>query len=185
MPVFPRSERDSIASGAVSQMTVRIVRAPTAVGLAREHVRRATAAHMSAGRGSDLVLLTSELVTNAVEHLHAGPIELAVLRGAASTRIEVRNPSENWVSAPEARKADPDAVDGRGLFLVEQLSDRWGTTDAGCMVWFELDDRSTAEHSPGDDIRRAGDRRKVSMDVAKTDERRRPAQRRGRRDDAR
>jgi hypothetical protein len=96
----------------------------------------------------------------------------------------VSNPNETWANAPAPRSPDSDQVAGRGLFLVEQLSDRWGTSDADCTVWFELDHRSPARPTPNDDIRSDGDRRKVSVSVAGADERRRPAHRRGGHNDA-
>lgn len=78
----------------------------------RHHCQRETA-----------VLLTSEIVTNAVVH-GAGPITMVVLESEAGARIEVT-----------------DAEGGRGLLLVDRLADRWDhvLTDAGLTVWFELD----------------------------------------------
>ena len=42
---------------------------------------------------------------------------------------------------PFRRNPGPDTVTGRGLMLVDALTDRWGSapTDDGKVVWFELD----------------------------------------------
>jgi signal transduction histidine kinase/CheY-like chemotaxis protein len=82
---------------------------------------------------ADIVLLTSELVANAVLHARP-PIELRLRRNAGTVVVEVVD------SAPFLpRKLRPTADDerGRGLQLVALLADRWGarpTTD-GKAVW--------------------------------------------------
>jgi anti-sigma regulatory factor (Ser/Thr protein kinase) len=84
-------------------------------------------------------LLVSELVTNAVQHARS-TVEVLVRRhGIRSVlRIEVRDGSAR---PPLMGGFDPDALSGRGLALVEAVSDRWGVeTDAGGKrVWFELE----------------------------------------------
>jgi anti-sigma regulatory factor (Ser/Thr protein kinase) len=84
----------------------------------------------------DAVLLTSELVSNAL--LHAGTeIELRLDSNGHRLRIEVYDhDSRPPVTAP----VEVDATSGRGLFLVENLANDWGIdsrTD-GKAVWFEL-----------------------------------------------
>ncbi|MEU6809096.1 ATP-binding protein [Streptomyces sp. NPDC046831] len=90
-----------------------------------------------------LILLVSELVTNAVVHTGCP----AVLRlclpcpsaGTATTvRLEVADASTR---APVPRCADDDATGGRGLALVDGLADRWGWSSegAGKRIWCELD----------------------------------------------
>jgi anti-sigma regulatory factor (Ser/Thr protein kinase)/predicted Zn-ribbon and HTH transcriptional regulator len=142
MPTITCRERDLVARETTTVTTIRMSRGPTAPWLARQHVRSGLPADLSAGRTCDLVLLTSELVTNAVEYSEAGPLDLTVMRADASTRIEVSNPNQSWARAPESHSPEPDQTAGWGLFLVEQLSDRWGTSDTDCTVWFEFD------HSP-------------------------------------
>jgi anti-sigma regulatory factor (Ser/Thr protein kinase) len=111
----------------------------TAPALARRHVQDEITAPLPAGRLHDLALLTSEVVTNAVEHSRADAIELSVLAASTFTRIEVGNPGQAWHRRPEPRSGEPDEAGGWGLFLVEQLSDRWGVSDSDQTVWFELD----------------------------------------------
>ena len=131
--------RDPVASNDPHESKVSLAWGPLAPARAREHVRDARPSELSAARMCDLVLLTSELVTNAYEHSRAGPLDLNVIRAATFTRIEVSNPGESWAKAPEASVPDPDQIGGWGLFLVEQISDRWGSTDTACTVWFEFD----------------------------------------------
>ena len=119
--------------------SVRLIRAATAPALARRFVQRELAIPDSAARARDIALLTSEVVTNVVQHSRAGPIEISVVGALTFTRVEVSNPGEAWVGRPAPRLAELDEVGGWGLFLVEQLSDRWGTRDEDRTVWFEFD----------------------------------------------
>jgi anti-sigma regulatory factor (Ser/Thr protein kinase) len=143
MPAITCWERDSVARETTIETTTRMASGPAAPRLARRHVRSGLPTDLAAGRTGDLVLLTSELVTNAVEYSEAGALELTIARGDTFTRIEVSNPNESWAEAPEPQSRDADQEGGWGLFLVEQLSDRWGTSDSNCTVWFELDHPDT------------------------------------------
>ncbi len=84
----------------------------------------------------DALLLTSELVTNAVLH---GRSEVCVEVGVADGRVRVAVVDENS-RRPAPVPEDPDALDGRGLALVDALADRWGVEErsGGKAVWFEL-----------------------------------------------
>ncbi|MEU1448233.1 SpoIIE family protein phosphatase [Streptomyces mirabilis] len=79
-------------------------------------------------------LIVSELVTNAIRHAKA-PIELRLIRNAALI-CEVSDASS---TAPHPRRARALDEGGRGLFLVGQLAERWGTrhTLAGKTIWAE------------------------------------------------
>ncbi|MEU9887580.1 ATP-binding protein [Sphaerisporangium sp. NPDC051011] len=80
----------------------------------------------------DVVLATSELVTNAIIHTGCGAddyIGLTVTEQDGAIRIEVNDPGSS-VSEPEVRK-DPDAESGRGLLIVRELSHDWGSCDDG------------------------------------------------------
>ena len=93
------------------------------------------------GRISDVQLLVSELVTNAVRHAdlaHGDVIELVVELAAHKLRVEVRDPGGGFV--PSAPSPDPARPSGWGLYLVAELADRWGVdSDEETLVWFELD----------------------------------------------
>lgn len=137
MPAISRKERDVVARESIE--TVRMACGPTAPASARSFVRGAMPAELPAERLGDLTLMTSELVTNAVEYSGARSIDLAVAHGRTFTRISVSVPDARWKRAPESHAPEVDQTSGWGLFVVEQLSDRWGTRDADCTVWFELD----------------------------------------------
>jgi integral membrane sensor domain MASE1/anti-sigma regulatory factor (Ser/Thr protein kinase) len=91
---------------------------------------------------SDLRLQVSELVTNCVRHARLRPGDLIRLRVEVSDRVlrvEVTDPGEGFsgnIPGPTAGKPG-----GWGLFLTEQLADRWGIDrSAGwTTVWLERD----------------------------------------------
>ncbi|HEY1618558.1 MAG TPA: ATP-binding protein [Streptosporangiaceae bacterium] len=88
------------------------------------------------------VLLTSELVTNAIRHSNSasagGTVTLDILEAGDDVRIEVTDDGSD-ASSPVV-KGDAFASDGHGLFLVEMLARQWGyLRDEGCTrVWFRL-----------------------------------------------
>lgn len=82
-------------------------------------------------------VVVSELVTNSV--LHAGtPSTVVVSVDARCVRIEVHDADP---TLPAMRSPTPETVTGRGLVLVDALTDRWGCDPegGGKVVWFELD----------------------------------------------
>ncbi|WP_079064124.1 ATP-binding protein [Streptomyces sp. NRRL F-4489] len=81
------------------------------------------------------VLLTSELVTNALLHTEGGAVVTA--RVTDRLRVEVRDFAAR---RPEPRAPSAAGTSGRGLMLVRALADDWGIRPEGngkC-VWFEL-----------------------------------------------
>jgi anti-sigma regulatory factor (Ser/Thr protein kinase) len=110
-----------------------------------EHVREARA--FAAKALGDLhpaldnvVLLTSELVTNAITHSRsrrrAGVVQVVITESDAGVRVEVCDQGSE-LSAPVVR-SEVFASDGHGLFLVQSLADQWGYVrdDNGTTVWF-------------------------------------------------
>jgi PAS domain S-box-containing protein len=91
----------------------------------------------------DAVVLTSELVTNAV--VHAGTsADVLCLRSDEGVRIEVadRYPErEVPLQGTAINMGSPDREGGRGLQLCAALAGRWGVeyTPAHKTVWFQLD----------------------------------------------
>lgn len=84
------------------------------------------------------VLLTCELVTNAL--LHARSEVLVRVRCEADViRVEVADDDPTAPPPPDLR-IDDDATTGRGLLLVQELSERWGVQphSDGKTIWFEL-----------------------------------------------
>ena len=84
----------------------------------------------------DLVVIVSELVTNAVR---AGSGEVGLTVGLERGRVVVRV-TDSAVGWPEPRTAAIDDPGGRGLPLVAALSAAWGVrlADTGKTVWAEL-----------------------------------------------
>ncbi|WP_180268648.1 ATP-binding protein [Streptomyces sp. Ru87] len=84
-----------------------------------------------------VVLLVSELVGNAVRHTGARTFGLRMLRRRGWIRVEVRDPSRGL---PCLMPVQPLDISGRGLFLVDTLSDRWGVDLLPCgkTTWFEI-----------------------------------------------
>jgi anti-sigma regulatory factor (Ser/Thr protein kinase) len=84
----------------------------------------------------DILLVTSELVTNAIEHggtpVH---LELRVSRDRVVLRVHDRGEG-----LPCLRKSDPSTERSRGLRLVEALAEKWGyeEQDRGKHVWAEF-----------------------------------------------
>jgi anti-sigma regulatory factor (Ser/Thr protein kinase) len=85
----------------------------------------------------DTVLLVSELVGNAVRHTGARVFGLRMRRRRGWIRVEVRDPSRGLPCLMPVQETD---VSGRGLFLVDKLSDRWGVDllPRGKTTWFEM-----------------------------------------------
>ncbi|MGW8952481.1 SpoIIE family protein phosphatase [Streptomyces sp. NPDC055709] len=79
-------------------------------------------------------LVASELVTNAIRYA-GGPVRLRLIRTDVLT-CEVSDPSN---TQPRMRRARTSEEGGRGLYLVAQLSHRWGSryTREGKTVWSE------------------------------------------------
>ncbi|MFH9084449.1 MULTISPECIES: ATP-binding protein [unclassified Streptomyces] len=122
---------------------------PAEVGRARRWARsRLAGSGITADEplAETLILLVSELVTNAVVHTGRPAVLRLCLPGpaaekcaSATVRVEVTDRSSR---APVPRCADDDATGGRGLALVDCLADRWGWSpddDAGKSIWCELD----------------------------------------------
>ncbi|MFC5636331.1 ATP-binding protein [Streptomyces bullii] len=118
---------------------------PAEVGRARRWARsRLAGSGIQADEplAETLILLVSELVTNAVVHTGCPAVLRLSLPGAAAegatVRLEVADRSDR---APVPRCVDGDATGGRGLALVDGLADRWGWSaeGAGKRIWCELD----------------------------------------------
>jgi anti-sigma regulatory factor (Ser/Thr protein kinase) len=114
------------------------------VSEARSLVRKAIGADNPAADVA--ILLTSEIVTNAVLHSNSrragGTILLLVTEISGGLRIEVTDNGSD-LSTPVVR-GDVYASDGHGLYLVQALADQWGYVrdGTGTTVWFWLSSAS-------------------------------------------
>jgi anti-sigma regulatory factor (Ser/Thr protein kinase) len=98
--------------------------------------------HLPAELRDDLLLLLTEVVTNAVRHSGAkdgDPIEVDVREGADGLRVVVTDPGIGF-QRPASLVPDHSTPGGLGLILVDRLARSWGThrTKEGWSVWFEL-----------------------------------------------
>ena len=116
---------------------VRLAAKPAAVGQARCHVQAAIGAWDVRVDENVAILLTSELVTNAIGHEQGESITLAVTCSFGQLRVEVHDTSR---TLPVLVDAAADAEAGRGLMLVASLSATWGIcrTPVGKAVYFTL-----------------------------------------------
>ncbi|MGA4902643.1 ATP-binding protein [Streptomyces griseoincarnatus] len=84
-------------------------------------------------------LCVSELVSNVITHVGPGtPVSLLLSLRSARLRIEVRDPDAGVL--PTLMRATEDAENGRGMALVDALSDRWGVDlhRDGKVTWCEI-----------------------------------------------
>jgi anti-sigma regulatory factor (Ser/Thr protein kinase) len=127
---------------------VRLATGPAAAAEARGHVRAAIRAWDVPVDPSVAVLLTSELVTNAITHEGGEYVTLGISCSYGQLRVEVHDTS---CFMPVLVDAPADAETGRGLMLVDTLSAGWGSyrTPAGKAVYFTL--AFQADQAEGDE----------------------------------
>jgi anti-sigma regulatory factor (Ser/Thr protein kinase) len=122
------------------EIRLRLSSGPDAVSAARRSLDPLEP-HVGQQQLRDMRLLVSELVTNSVRHARRGDgddVELAVTVWSDLIHVCVSDHGPGFEVGPVARR--DDSPGGWGLFLVEQLSDRWGVELNGrTEVWFELE----------------------------------------------
>ncbi|OAR26863.1 regulator [Streptomyces sp. ERV7] len=100
-------------------------------------------------RVDDVLLLVSEVVTNACLHA-GGPQELVLRHRDGRLRVEVADGSPVM---PARRPRAPSLPGGHGLMVLDRLAEDWGSTPLGTgkVVWLEVALPSWAERtrSPG------------------------------------
>jgi len=120
------------------EATGHFVRHADQAAAARAFVRD-TLAGWGVGKVEDVVLIASELFTNAVLH-GGGEVEIALAVTGGRVRLEVAD--DGGLPVPsEVRRPAPDAITGRGLAIVDALAQRWGNgrDPAGrTCVWIEV-----------------------------------------------
>ncbi|MFE2034290.1 ATP-binding protein [Streptomyces scopuliridis] len=83
----------------------------------------------------DAELLISELVTNGFKHGTERQIIFRLVIGVDVVVLEVDDGSP---ALPQLRDAGPDAINGRGLFIVDALAASWGVSSDGTRTWCAL-----------------------------------------------
>jgi anti-sigma regulatory factor (Ser/Thr protein kinase) len=117
----------------------------SAPGLARAAAKRYLAGKVNPERLSALTLVISELVSNASEH-GRGQIVLRLQLDEEIVRGEVIDHGAGFEH--EVRARGSEEVRGRGLFLVDALTSRWGIHEGTTHVWFETDAHNDASERP-------------------------------------
>jgi anti-sigma regulatory factor (Ser/Thr protein kinase) len=114
-------------------------------GLARRRLAHDLAGLIPAELLADSITVVAELVGNAVRH--AAPLPGDVVRVAWRLRaaggdlaVEVRVTDGGADQPPTPRQVGPEAIDGRGLAIIDALAQRWGVIRDGLgqCVWAEL-----------------------------------------------
>jgi anti-sigma regulatory factor (Ser/Thr protein kinase) len=127
----PTTDRGILRSSEV------FVPAPGAVTAARRFVSHLLETWGHPDLVWDAAVVTSELATNAVRHA-SSPFRVSVDRARGGVRIGIEDIGPG---RPQLRTATPEDVGGRGIGIVEELSDRWGVDELrpGKVTWAELD----------------------------------------------
>jgi anti-sigma regulatory factor (Ser/Thr protein kinase) len=101
---------------------------PESVRIARLHVRTALGYHELADYAEDAEIITSELVANAVQHVHGDGTEtIGVTLARAWNPVTVTVVvSDSSSDSPIPRDTPAGSEGGRGLQIVEALSAHWG-----------------------------------------------------------
>lgn len=98
---------------------------------------------VTAERLEAIELMVSELATNCVRHTDGG-FELRITQRWGEIRVEA---TDRGAGEPSVRSPAPTDPTGRGLQIIDMLSDAWGYhhhPEAGKTVWFTLSAPATA-----------------------------------------
>lgn len=120
----------------MASISLELPATPHAPARAREVVREA-AEFIAPDDRWRIEMIVTELVTNAVRHGPGGPVELAIEAGGRGIRGEVADPGPG-IKRHELVRRRATEEGGRGLFLVDALSDSWGLAEDRSRVWFEV-----------------------------------------------
>jgi anti-sigma regulatory factor (Ser/Thr protein kinase) len=114
---------------------------PEEVGLARAFVARILSTNQVGTDADAATLLTSEIVTNAIQHtksgMDGGTVTIVVIGVSRGVLVEI---IDDGSAGSPVVKGDLYAAEGHGLFLVQHLAAQWGylRDSAGTTVWFHL-----------------------------------------------
>ncbi len=114
---------------------------PTAASQVRTAIRSALASRLDRTIIDNLQLVASELVSNSVMHARLPPDERIRVRLWANSRLrlEVEDRGRGFARSLAEPLARPDEPGGRGLVIVEGLSERWAREEGETVkVWAEI-----------------------------------------------
>ncbi len=117
---------------------MRLPRIASAPARARQAVTACFGGLLGEETLDDVLLVVSELVTNALRH-GSGDIELRMAYDADHVTGAVSDDGAGF--ARRRRLPDRGQVGGHGLHIVGRVATRWGLTEGTTNVWFEIDAR--------------------------------------------
>ena len=144
VPAGPSESAGFLARGtwrasAVRHESIALPGGPRSPQLARRAVEEHFATELDEDRLASVELLTTELVSNAVRHGGADDTGVVLLHLAVArdrVRVEVTDEGDGFQPGQPA----PYGEGGYGLFLVSEVSSRWGVSrDDGNCSWFEIE----------------------------------------------
>jgi anti-sigma regulatory factor (Ser/Thr protein kinase) len=124
---------------------------PEQVATARAFVARTLSSHQVAADYDAATLLTSEIVTNAIQHtksgVDGGTVTIVVIGVPHGVLVEI---IDDGSAGTPIVKGDLYAAEGHGLFLVQHLAAQWGylRDPAGTTVWFHLPAADQSRRTP-------------------------------------
>jgi anti-sigma regulatory factor (Ser/Thr protein kinase) len=116
----------------MNEIRTTLPRSPGSARLARDVVTECTDGVTDDVR-DDALLLTSELVANALRH-GKGVVTLHVVREPEELVVEVADEGHGAIEMTPK----PSSLGGWGLRVVDQLADDWGVRPGSTRVWFRL-----------------------------------------------
>ncbi|MFF9091412.1 ATP-binding protein [Streptomyces sp. NPDC014991] len=140
--------RDIAPLAEVPTATRSLPRLPESVPVTRRLVRQALADWQLTGLFDVAELVVTELVTNSVRHARSTTIRVTVRRLAAGmVQVAVVDMSR---AMPVLLPSTEDAVDGRGLAIIDAVSTKWGTDllPWGKRVWADLEPEQSPAGQP-------------------------------------
>jgi anti-sigma regulatory factor (Ser/Thr protein kinase) len=131
----------SAAENGAAQSLVFELPARPAAGYVARHALLAHRAVLPSSVLDDVLLLVTELVSNAVRHAKAGAdqvVRVELRHRARTVRVAVFDEGIGFKA--EAPRVRSDQTGGWGLFLLDRIADRWAITStaSGTCAWFEI-----------------------------------------------
>lgn len=128
-----RVTTDNLGDGLVQHHRLDLLTCVEPQRLARDLVRQALGGRASASQIDDAAVVACELVTNAIRHTPEGPVRMDLDVYEDTTVLWVHDGERNAeaVRVPEASTGDDQLESGRGLYLVEVLTEKWFVWSAG------------------------------------------------------
>jgi two-component sensor histidine kinase len=137
------------------ELSMDVPRGTNAPSLARNVVEARFAPQLSAQQLADLLVIVSELTTNATLY-GVGEIRLRINVENGRVYGEVVDEGSGFVG--DVREQGIEEIGKRGLLIVAALAEQWGIHEGSSHVWFELaagEDREPADPELGTEHRPA------------------------------